>query len=67
MNVQEAKERAEKVINGFTTPKLQQARDVIKLADLLEVRNKQVERLAAELQKHKTGDDFLSRIFGGTP
>lgn len=50
-DIHAAKVRAESVINGFQTPKIQQARDVLKLVEVLEVRNRQVNSLAEQLQK----------------
>jgi hypothetical protein len=50
-DIHAAKARAEAVINGFQTPKMQQARDVLKLVEVLEVRNRQVNSLAEQLWK----------------
>lgn len=68
--IAEAKERAEQVVNGFTTIKMQQARDALSLAETLQLRNKQLANLIEELKKRGSGkgtggfDDIFGDVFG---
>lgn len=61
--IEDAKARAEAVINGFKTPSMQIARDAEKLAALLLVRERQVAALAEQVAKKKQADS-LGGIFG---
>lgn len=65
--VEEAKKRAEEVVNGFTTIKMQQARDAVSLAETLQLRNKQLAKLMEELKKRPNSggfDDIFGDVFG---
>ena len=55
--VADAKERAEKVVNGFNVIRAQQARDAVNLAETLQLRNKQLAALMKELEKR----DFFNK------
>lgn len=71
--IEEAKKRAEEVVNGFTTIKMQQARDALSLAETLQLRNKQLANLVEEIKKRSAArsaaggfggsDDIFSDIF----
>jgi hypothetical protein len=63
--IAEAKERAEQVVNGFAVIRAQQARDALNLAETLELRNKQLIALKAELDKRGNGfGDIFGDVFG---
>lgn len=55
-DIDEAKRLAQKAVDGFVTPKLRQARDVLRLAKALEEAQRQ--------PKMGGADDFLKGIFG---
>ena len=70
--IEEAKKRAEEVVNGFTTIKMQQELDAISLAETIQLRNKQLANLVEEIKKRSTarsaaggfgGDDIFGDIF----
>ena len=61
--IAQAKERAEQVVNGFTKVRDQQARDAVNLAETLQLRNKQIAALMAELEKRGV---FNKASFGGS-
>ncbi len=80
--IEEAKKRAEEVVNGFTTIKMQQARDALSLAETLQLRNKQLANLVEEIKKRSAarsaaggfggsddifGDIFDNNFFGQSP
>lgn len=48
--IEEDKKRAEEVVNGFTTIKMQQARDALSLAETIQLRNKQLANLVEEIK-----------------
>lgn len=62
--IEEAKKRAEEVVNGFTTIKMQQARDALSLAETLQLRNKQLANLVEEIKKRSAARSAASG-FGG--
>lgn len=61
--ITEAKERAEQVVNGFATIRMQQARDALSLAETLQLRNKQLAALMEKLEKRNSGKDGFGDIF----
>lgn len=52
--IEEAKKRAEEVVNGFTTIKMQRSRDALSLAETIQLRNKQLANLVEEIKKRST-------------
>lgn len=69
--IEEAKDRADQVVNGFATVKMQQARDALSLAETLQLRNKQLANLLEEIKKRAAArsnaggiDDIFGDIFG---
>ena len=61
-----AKTRAQEVVNGFKAPRVQQARDAVRLAETLQLRNRQIARLREEMRYSSPNNipDFLKGIFG---
>lgn len=66
-DIQNAKQRAEDVVNGFSTVKTRNAHDALKLANTLILREKQIKRLQNELQKHIDAEKCkdITDLFGG--
>lgn len=57
--------RAQNVCNGFVTAKERNARDALRLVGLVRVRERQIEKLRAELEDALRGSDvtdFFSRM-----
>lgn len=54
--IQAAKRDAQAVVDGFVTPKARQAQNVLRLAAVLELRNRQFEKLRVEIAKREAID-----------
>ena len=65
--IQAALERAQDIVNGFRTPNQRCARDAVRLAELCQVREKQINALRLKLETRfpSQAPDFLDGLFGG--